>query len=81
MWWNNFVLNCDGGTIDVFLNNELIASKIEMVPYMTYDSIVTGQQNGLYGGVKKVIYHETPMTQSQIYYAYNSIVHAIKIPE
>jgi hypothetical protein len=79
--WNNFVLNCDGGTIDVFLNNELIASKIEMVPYMTYDSIVTGQQNGLYGGVNKVVYHDTPMTQSQIYYAYNSIVHAIKIPE
>lgn len=79
--WNNFVLNCDGGTIDVFLNNELIASKIDMVPYMTYDSVVTGQKNGLYGGVYKVVYHDTPMTQSQIYYAYNSIVHAIKIPE
>jgi hypothetical protein len=79
--WNNFVLNCDGGTIDVFLNNELLASKIEMVPYMTYDSIVTGQKNGLYGGVYKVVYHDIPMTQSQIYYAYNSIVHGIKIPE
>lgn len=78
--WNNFVLNCDGGTIDVFLNNELLASKIKMVPYMTYDNMTIGQKNGLYGGVYKVVYHEQPMTQNQIYYAYNSIVHGIKIP-
>lgn len=78
--WNNFILNCDGGTIDVFLNNELVASKIQMVPYMAYDNLTVGQDNGLYGGVYKVIYHKEPMNINQIKSSYESIVNAIRIP-
>ena len=40
--WNHFVLNYDGGTLDVFLNNELVGSKIKVVPFMTHDVITSG---------------------------------------
>jgi hypothetical protein len=78
--WNNFIVNSDGGTMDVFLNNELVASKIKMVPYMTYDNLTVGQDNGLFGGLYKVIYHEQPMNINQIRLSYESIVNAIRIP-
>lgn len=78
--WNNFVINCDGGTIDVFLNNDLKASKIEMVPYMTYDNLTVGQSNGLYGGVKKLVYHSDPMTTAQMDLAYTTSKNEFDLP-
>ena len=40
--WNNFVINYDGGNMDLFLNGELVASRPNIAPYMTYENITAG---------------------------------------
>ena len=70
--WNQFVINCDGGTIDVFCNNVLIKSQIKMVPYMTSDNLTVGQDGGVYGGICNVVYFNEPLTSDKMYYSYNA---------
>ena len=70
--WNQFVINCDGGTIDVFCNNELVKSQINMVPYMSSDNLIVGQNEGVYGGICNVVYFNQPLTSDKMYYSYNT---------
>lgn len=71
--WNQFIINCEGGTIDVFYNNELVKSKINIIPYMTIDDLSVGQERGIYGGVCNVVYYTKPLNVTQMYYSYNSV--------
>jgi hypothetical protein len=71
--WNNIIVNYTGGTLDVFLNNELMKSVNGIVPYMKLDSLTTGQENGLMGGICNVVYFKAPITSPQMYYLYNTV--------
>ena len=64
--WNQVVVNYDHGTMDVFVNGELINSKGGIIPWNTYDQVFAGSENGIYGGIKKVRLTETPLTKNQI---------------
>ena len=70
--WNHFVLNYDGGTLDVFLNNELVGSKIKVVPFMTHDVITSGEMNGIYGGLCNVKYFDYTLMKHDIDKIYKS---------
>ena len=69
--WNNIVINYSGGTLDIFLNNELIKSAIEVVPYMTLDTLTIGENNGYIGGICNLIYFNRPLTSADMFYLYN----------
>ena len=69
--WNNIIFNYIGGTVDVFYNGELVASALNVAPYMSYDGLVSGQDNGITGGICNVTYFIKSMTAKQIYYLYN----------
>ena len=69
--WNNIVINYSGGTLDIFLNNELIKSAIEVVPYMTLDTLTIGENNGYIGGICNLIYFNKPLTSADMFYLYN----------
>jgi hypothetical protein len=71
--WNNLILNYTGGTLDVFYNGTLVKSSAEVIPYMTLDTLVIGDNNGLNGGICNVIYFNTPLNARQIYHIYNSV--------
>ncbi len=71
--WNNVIINYTGGTLDIFLNNDLIKSIGKIVPFMNNDVLTIGSENGLFGGVCNVVYFKTPLTSSQIYYLYNMV--------
>jgi hypothetical protein len=66
--WNNFVLNFNGGTLDVFLNGELVKSCNEVVPYKKLDSLTVGSDFGINGAINDVMYYKTPLSLSNIYY-------------
>ena len=71
--WNHFVINYSGRYLDVFLNGELVKSNIKVVPHMNLDSLVTGTEGGIYGGLCNVVYYKKPLTITKIYYIYSGL--------
>ena len=71
--WNNIIINYNGGTFDIFYNAELVKTHIEVVPYMKYDNLVVGTDNGLYGSICNINYFKNPLSIMQIYYLYNLV--------
>ena len=64
--WNHFCINYNKGTLDIFLNNELIATKSEIIPYVDRDSIVCGSAGGIEGGICNVKYYNKVLSKNQI---------------
>jgi len=64
--WNHIVINYDGGNMDVFLNGVLVGSKPNIAPYMEYDNVIVGADNGIEGGVCNIVYYNRNLTQSEI---------------
>lgn len=71
--WNNIVINYEDGNIDVFLNGDLVGTVAGAVPYMTFDTIVAGATNGIYGGICNVNYYRNPLPEKTIKLNYNSL--------
>jgi hypothetical protein len=71
--WNNLIINYNGGTLDIFLNGELVKSSIQVVPYYTLDNLTIGEDNGIQGGICNVIYFRKVLSSNNIYYLYNSV--------
>lgn len=64
--WNNIVINYDRGTMDIFLNGKLVGSKPSISPYMTFESITIGSNNGLHGGISNVMYFKDNLSKNYI---------------
>ena len=71
--WNNIIINYAGGTLDIFFNNELVKSAIEVVPYMTLDNLTIGTNEGVNGGICNVVYFKTPLTTTKMHILYNMV--------
>lgn len=69
--WNNIVVNYDGGYMDVFLNGNLVSSKSNIVPVMSYEKITIGEADGLEGGIKNVTFFNRILTKGEIKYSYD----------
>lgn len=77
--WNNIVINYDGGTMDVFLNGELVGSAPNVVSYMRYETVEVGAANGIQGGICNVVYYNNIVPKSKIVSAYR-ILRNKKVP-
>jgi len=71
--WNNIIINYNGGTLDVFLNGELVNSSVEVIPYINLDSLTVGTENGIKGGICNVVYYKKNLTMNNIYNIYHSM--------
>ena len=72
--WNNVVVNYVGGTLDVFINKDLVASVKNVVPYMSSDGIFIGDDHGISGAVANVTYFSHPISTSRITFSYENLV-------
>jgi len=72
--WNNIFINYFGSTLDIFINNKLVTSTNNVIPYMSIDSITAGQQRGISGSVSAVTYFSQPVSKAKMTLLYNSLV-------
>lgn len=70
--WNNIVINYFGGTLDVFINDKLVLSQINITPLLFANKIVCGSKNGINGGIKSLVYYDKPLSKNDIQYIYYS---------
>jgi hypothetical protein len=78
--WNYFVINYDGKSMDVFLNNTLVAKSDFFIPDITMQPITSGDDGGtpakpqgLSGNICNVSFYKEPMTLEQIRWTYNML--------
>lgn len=70
--WNHFVINYNSGTLDVFMNDKLVSSVSEIIPYMKHETMQIGTANGVHGGICNVMYFPSVLSATQISWLYNS---------
>jgi hypothetical protein len=52
--------------MDVFLNGELIGSQNNIMPFMSYEIVSVGSDNGIHGAVRDVRYYSKSLSLRQI---------------
>jgi len=70
--WNHVVINYNGNSLDIFINNELVSTTNGVIPYNTNTMITTGSPNGISGGVCNVMYFNDSISRSKVNWLYNS---------
>lgn len=71
--WNHILVNYDGSTMDIFINNELVSSTPGSIPYNSNTMMTCGTQNGIYGGVCNVNYYKEAISRAKITWLYSSV--------
>ena len=79
--WVHFIINYNSGIMDVFINNKLVSSKSGIAPYMTLDKITVGEHNGIYGGIKELIYFNRIIPTSKMLLLFDTISDIITTEE
>jgi hypothetical protein len=72
--WNHIFVNYDKDTVDMYLNGELkttIPREKQIGKFLVGDILTIGQDNGLQGGIAKVVYYERPLLIHEIRNVYN----------
>ena len=64
--WNHIVVNYESGILDVFINNELVSSVQEVVPYKEFDVVSCGSNEGIHGGISNVLYFNHALGKPKI---------------
>lgn len=69
--WNHVLLNNVGGTLDIFINGELVGTANHVVPYLNYDNLMAGTNKGVDGKICNVVYYQRSLSKDQIQLIYN----------
>jgi hypothetical protein len=73
--WNNIIINYDGATLDIFINNKLVSSTPGVIPYNDNTMITAGTNRGILGGICNVNYFKENISMGKINWIYNSVKH------
>ena len=71
--WNHIVINYDGKTTDVFINNILVSTNPGVIPYNDNTQLTSGQLDGIHGGICNVTYFNDNISRGKINTLYNSV--------
>jgi hypothetical protein len=74
--WNYFVINYDGKTMDIFMNNKLIFKSDFIMPDIQLKPITVGDTSdnkGLNGSICNFAFHKYPLTKEQIRWTYTML--------
>lgn len=74
--WNNIVINFDYGTLDVFINNNLVSTKRNVSPYINQDTnfiqIGSNDKQAKHIAICNVRYYDQPLNLNQIKHIYKN---------
>jgi hypothetical protein len=70
--WTNVIFNCNGGNMDIFIDNNLVKSQSKIIPFITIDALTLGENDGLNGGICNVVYFKTPLSIGNMFILYHS---------
>ena len=74
--WNYFVVNYDGKTMDLFMNNKLLFKSDFIMPDIQLKPITVGStpnNRGLNGSICNFAFHKFPLTKEQIRWTYTML--------
>ena len=71
--WNHVIVNYDGATMDIFINNILVSSTPGTIPYNDNTMMTCGTSNGIYGGICNVNYYKEAISRGKISWLYTSV--------
>jgi hypothetical protein len=74
--WNYFVVNYNGKTMDVFMNNRLLVRSDFIMPDIAMKPITVGDTSnnkGLNGSICNFAFHKVPLTKEQMRWTYNML--------
>jgi hypothetical protein len=71
--WTHLIVNYNGGNLDIFHDGELVKSIPGIVPYMEYDNLNIGYENGVHGQICNLNYFKKNLTIQQVYYLYHLV--------
>jgi Concanavalin A-like lectin/glucanases superfamily len=72
--WNQFVLNYNRNTVDLYINGSLersFSTASSLPVYNDLDQITIGDKNGIQGSICNVSFYNHPLSLQQITYSYN----------
>ena len=74
--WNNLVINCNNGVLDIFMNGKLNASynlDFRNNVFLGNDSVIVGEENGLDSGICNIVYFSTHVSKTKIKTLYDNL--------
>jgi hypothetical protein len=74
--WNYFVVNYNGKTMDLFMNNRLLIRSDFIMPDIVLKPITIGDKSnnkGLNGSICNFAFHKVPLTKEQIRWTYTML--------
>jgi len=72
--WNHILVNYTRDTVDLFLNSVLVKTHMRVINDESLnvgDILTTGQENGLQGGIARVVYYDQALLFYEVGRAYN----------
>ena len=71
--WNNVVVNCESGIVDIFINGKMVTSNNKIIPTSERGLVTVGSDGGASGGVCNMMYFPFPLGIYQIEYFYKML--------
>ena len=71
--WTHLIVNYNGGNLDIFYDGELVKTIPGVVPYMEYDNLNIGYEDGVHGEICNLNYFKKNLTIQQVYYLYHLV--------
>lgn len=71
--WNQIVINYNGANMDIFINGILVGTHPNIAPYMKFDDVIVGYDNGIHGGICNVTYYNSVRSKGDINLSYNAL--------
>ena len=59
--------------MDIFINGKIVGTRKNVVPYMRYENVTIGEEDGIHGGICNVVYYRRVLSMAHINLIYKTL--------